>query len=62
MSNKKLKLCMAGGIILMAFVMKALGFNSFIESIGFLAAGYLFGTAGQVEPPKKDTESQIKAP
>ncbi|MBA7592964.1 hypothetical protein ES708_35169 [subsurface metagenome] len=40
----KPRLIIAGVILLAAIVMRAFGLNSFIEAIGYMAAGFLFGT------------------
>jgi len=34
-------------ILLAAIVMRAFGVNTFIEAIGYMAAGFLFGTIPQ---------------
>lgn len=43
----KPRLIIAGVILLAAIIMKAFSFNSFIEAIGYMAAGFLFGTIPQ---------------
>jgi len=45
----KPRVLIAGVIVIAAMVLSALGVNTFTQSIGLLAAGYLFGTA-QVTP------------
>jgi len=40
----KPRLIIASVILLAAIVLRAFGFNSFIEAIGYMAAGFLFGT------------------
>ena len=40
----KPRLIIAGVILLAAIIMRAFGLNSFIEAIGYMAAGFLFGT------------------
>ncbi|MBA7662949.1 hypothetical protein ES703_70982 [subsurface metagenome] len=44
---KKARVYIAAGILAMVIIATCLGYNSFIQSVGFLSAGYLFGTAGQ---------------
>lgn len=41
----KPRVMLAGVIVLLAIVMTSLGFNAFIQSLGWMAAGYLFGSA-----------------
>lgn len=41
----KPRVIIAGVIVLATIVLVSLGFNLFVQSIGLLAAGYLFGTA-----------------
>lgn len=41
----KPKVVIAGVIIIAAMTLSAFGINTFTQSIGLLAAGYLFGTA-----------------
>lgn len=43
----KPRLIIASIILLVAITMRVLGFNSFIEAIGYMAAGFLFGTIPQ---------------
>ncbi len=43
----KPRLIVAGVIMLAAIIMRAFGVNSFIEAIGYMAAGFLFGTIPQ---------------
>ena len=43
----KPRLVVAGVILLAAIIMRAFGVNSFIEAIGYMAAGFLFGTIPQ---------------
>lgn len=45
----KPRLIIAGIVLVAAIVMRAFGINTFIEAIGYLAAGYLFGTLPQAE-------------
>ena len=40
----KPRLIIAGVILVAAIVMRAIGVNTFIEAIGYMAAGFLFGT------------------
>jgi len=40
------RITIAGVIVVASMVMTCMGLNTFIQSIGWLAAGYLFG-AGQ---------------
>jgi len=40
----KPRLIIAGVVLLAAIVMRVFGINSFIETIGYVAAGFLFGT------------------
>ena len=40
----KPRLIIASVVLVAAIVMRAFGLNTFIEAIGYLAAGYLFGT------------------
>lgn len=44
MMKWKPRLIIAGVVLLAAIVMRVFGFNSFIEAIGYMAAGFLFGT------------------
>lgn len=41
----KPRIIIAGIIIIAAMTLSAFGINTFTQSIGLLAAGYLFGTA-----------------
>lgn len=41
----KPRVVIAGVIIVVAMALTAFGVNTFCQSIGLLAAGYLFGTA-----------------
>ncbi len=43
----KPRLVVAGVILLAAIIMRAFGINSFIEAVGYMAAGFLFGTIPQ---------------
>lgn len=43
----KPRLIMACVVLMVALVMRGFGFNSFIEAIGYMAAGFLFGTIPQ---------------
>lgn len=45
----KPRLIVASVILLAAVVMRAFGVNTFIEAIGYMAAGFLFGTIPQVK-------------
>lgn len=40
----KPRLIIAGIVLLAAIIMRAFNVNSFIENIGFMAAGFLFGS------------------
>ncbi len=40
----KPRLIVASVILLAAIIMRAFGINTFIEAIGYMAAGFLFGT------------------
>lgn len=40
----KPRLIIASIILIAAIVMRAFGVNSFIETIGYMAAGFLFGS------------------
>lgn len=39
----KPRLIIAGVVLVAAITMRAFGVNTFIETIGFMAAGFLFG-------------------
>ncbi len=41
------RLIIAGVVLVAAIIMRAFGLNSFIEAIGYMAAGFLFGTIPQ---------------
>ena len=41
------RLIVASVILLAAIVLRAFGVNTFIEAIGYMAAGFLFGTIPQ---------------
>lgn len=41
----KPRVIIAGVIVVAAMTLNAFGIDTFTQSIGFLAAGYLFGTA-----------------
>ncbi|MBA7588430.1 hypothetical protein ES708_30488 [subsurface metagenome] len=43
----KPRLIVASVILLAAIIMRAFGVNSFIEAVGYMAAGFLFGTIPQ---------------
>jgi len=43
----KPRLIVASIILLAAIIMRAFGINTFIEAIGYMAAGFLFGTIPQ---------------
>ena len=45
----KPRLIVASAILLAAIIMRAFGINSFIEAIGYMAAGFLFGTIPQAK-------------
>jgi len=45
----KPKIIIAGIIIIAAMTLSAFGINTFTQSIGLLAAGYLFGTAQEIK-------------
>lgn len=45
----KPKVVIAGVIVVAAMSLSAFGINTFIQSIGLLAAGYLFGTAQEIK-------------
>jgi len=49
----KPRLLMACVILVIAVIMRAFGFNGFIEAIGYMAAGFLFGTIPQTPEEKK---------
>jgi len=40
----KPRLIVASVVLVAAIVLRALGVNSFIEAIGYMAAGFLFGS------------------
>lgn len=39
----KPRLIVASVVLVVAIIMRAFGINSFIEAIGYMAAGFLFG-------------------
>ena len=43
----KPRLVVAGVVLLAAIILRAFGINTFIEAIGYMAAGFLFGTIPQ---------------
>jgi len=43
----KPRLIVASVILLAAIIMRAFSINTFIEAIGYMAAGFLFGTIPQ---------------
>lgn len=45
----KPRVIIAGVIVVASMALTACGINTFIQSIGLLAAGYLFGTAQAVQ-------------
>jgi len=45
----KPRIIIAGGVLIACIVLTALGFNHFVQAIGYMSAGYLFGTV----PPTK---------
>ena len=47
----KPRLVVAGVVLVAAIIMRAFGINSFIEAIGYMAAGFLFGTIPQSKEP-----------
>lgn len=47
----KPKIIIAGAIIVIAMTLNAFGVNTFTQSVGLLAAGYLFGTAQSTSKP-----------
>ncbi len=40
----KPRVVIAGCVLIVAIILSALDFNSFIQAIGYIAAGFLFGT------------------
>jgi len=50
----KPRLIVASVVLITAIILRALGLNSFIESIGYMAAGFLFGTMPQSEAKKTE--------
>lgn len=47
--NKTIRLAVAGVVLLAAITLRCLGVNTYVEGMGFLAAGYLFGTFPQAK-------------
>lgn len=45
----KPRVIIAGVIVVGAMTLSAFGVNTFCQSIGLLAAGYLFGTAQEIK-------------
>ena len=45
----KPRLIVASVILLAAIILRAFGVNTFIEAIGYMAAGFLFGTIPTIE-------------
>lgn len=45
----KPKVIIAGVIVIASIVLTTLGIDTFVQSIGLLAAGYLFGTAQTIQ-------------
>ena len=43
------RLIVASVILLAAIVMRAFGINSFIEAVGYMAAGFLFGSVPEAK-------------
>ena len=43
----KPRLIVASTVLVIAIILRAFGINSFIEAIGYMAAGFLFGTIPQ---------------
>jgi len=50
--NWKPKLIIASTILVIAIVMRVFNLNTFIEAIGYMAAGYIFGTLPEVTRKK----------
>ena len=48
----KPRVIIAGSIVLVAIALNAFGINTFTQSVGLLAAGYLFGTTHFIKPPE----------
>ncbi len=48
----KPRVIIAGVVLIICIIMTGLGYNSFIQSIGFLAAGYLFGSQPERPPDR----------
>ena len=42
--NWKPRLIVASAVLLTAIIMRAFGINTFVEAVGYMAAGFLFGT------------------
>lgn len=45
----KPRLIIASVILVAAIILRAFGLNSFIEAVGYMAAGFLFGTIPTAE-------------
>lgn len=45
MNNWRPRLILGGIVLVMAIVLRIFGINTFVESVGWMAAGYLFGSA-----------------
>ncbi|MBA7540966.1 hypothetical protein ES705_33269 [subsurface metagenome] len=59
---KKPRIIIAGVVLLICIVMTAMGYNSFIQSIGFISAGFLFGSQTE-RPPDQNllaTKKKVK--
>ena len=49
----KPRVVIAGAIVVVSMILSAVGVNTFIQSIGLLAAGWLFGTAQNIAKTNK---------
>ncbi|GAH88225.1 unnamed protein product [marine sediment metagenome] len=45
----KPRLIIAGVVLVAAITLRAFGINSFIEAIGYMSAGFLFGTVPEAK-------------
>lgn len=45
----KPRLVIAGVILLAAIIMRVFGVNTFIEAVGYMAAGFLFGSIPETQ-------------
>ena len=52
----KPKLIVASSILGIAVILRVFGINSFIEVIGYMAAGYIFGTLPETGKKEKGGE------